>query len=239
MWWSLVLPGIVAYGRAHHVLKIVVAVALLTGGWLGWYLGVQHGRGVSEQKLLGEHAAEQEKGRVQQEELRIQLDSLRNERDVARETVRALRDSLDNSGRLALEDAAELQLYRRIAGAEGKAGLRVDDVQIVAGETDTDADALHITLAQVRGRDRVAGKLEAAVVGERDGVGQRVPITPAVGSAAAITFDLRFFETLVIPLPAGKPASVDLLEIDVWPRQAAHKPFQHVVAWGEILRRGP
>jgi hypothetical protein len=205
-------------------------VAVILAWWLGRDYGIAREREAQDVLIAGERGA----WLATRNLLESESTGLRIERDVARETVATLRLSLDTKQRLSIDDMAELQLYRRIEGADGHPGLSVDEVQIFDGEP----ASLHITLVQARGRDRVTGTLGITLIGEQAGKSQRQVIVSAA-AADAPGFDLRFFKTVIVPFEPALAAEVDLLEIDIKPRGKPHKPFQLVLPWGEIPRVRP
>ena len=151
---------------------------------------------------------------------------LRGERDMLRETVRSLRDALERADRLAADERAELELYRRVGADESAAGLAIDTLER-RGE---DPAVLRVTLVQVRGRDRVTGRVEIvpleadapALPPASTGEASAAPTATAPGTWSA-PFDLRFFETLEIPLDGPFPETV---EVRVVPADEPHAPFR-------------
>ena len=151
------------------------------------------------------------------------LAAAERERDIARATVESLRDELARSGELVAADRAELELYRRIGSDELPRGLALDSIERRAGPPPT----LALTLVQVRGRERVAGRVEVGVEGAETEDETGVTLWGA-------EFDLRFFETLEVPLQGLEGDFPEAIVVDVLPEDGRHEPFRRRIAREEI-----
>ena len=166
------------------------------------------------------------------------LERLAAERDVALAAAARLERRLDEAERAAEEGAAELALYRRIESGAAGDGLSIETVRLEAPGT-SDA-ALAVTLVQSRGRHRVTGSLSARLLdgGTGGGAGDATAagadgegVTPLGDGPAA--FDLRFFQTVRVPLgaaadrfdAAGEPPRV---ELEVAPAGDRHERFVEI-----------
>lgn len=155
------------------------------------------------------------------------VSALVRERDVALATITALRDQLERAERLDAEERAELELYRRVGGEELPSGLSIDSI-VRPRER---AEILLVTLVQARGRDRVRGRIdllsaspgEGATASRLQGERQRGPPPDAIASAR---FDMRFFETVELPLDLSAAPFPDELVISVVPEEGRHRPFR-------------
>lgn len=169
-----------------------------------------------------------------------ELAALVGERDMLRETVRTLRVELERADRLSASERAELELYRRIGADETAAGLAIDTLERGDGVPAT----LHLTLVQARGRDRVTGRVEIVTLGPRAAELPEGETTRELRAAladddsvpfASAPFDLRFFQTLELPLGASFPETV---EVRILPDSAAHPPFRKRFRRDDIPLRG-
>ena len=174
------------------------------------------------------------------------LERLAAERDVALAAAARLERRLDEAERAAEEGAAELALYRRIESGAAGDGLSIETVRLEAPGT-PDA-ALAVTLVQSRGRHRVTGSLSARLLD--GGAGGGAGDGPAAGAGAGAgagaagegvtplgdgpaAFDLRFFQTVRVPLgaaadrfdAAGEPPRV---ELEVAPAGDRHERFVEI-----------
>ena len=77
------------------------------------------------------------------------------------------------------------------------------------------------------------GQIGVALLGEKDGSNWREVIVEA-DSNAAPRFDMRFFQTLVVPVPEID-ILIDLVEIDVNPDGKRHKAFNFEMDWAGIV----
>lgn len=205
------------YRPARGVLLAALAVVGLI---LCWQLGVRSG-----QQTLGEDAVSRTSAL---ESALGELTEVRKQLAIARATEVELRNQMSQLMRLSADDRAELELYRRINNADAaSSGLGIDSVSF----TDDDAesgDLLHVTLVQSRGRGRVSGSLRVSVL--RDG--ETVAELAKVADGSLAEFDLRFFETVSLPLELDGLGAPDKLRIDVQPDDGTvHKDFTEERDW--------
>ena len=214
---------------SRRVLGGVLVVLLIV---TAWQLGERRGRRRAEARAAvlvadASRAAEATIDAVPDGALEAEAAAtLRGERDMLRETVRSLRDALERADRLAADERAELELYRRVGADESAAGLAIDTLERRGG----DPAVLRVTLVQVRGRDRVAGRVEVVPLGAdaralppESGREVLAALAEAVPGTWSVPFDLRFFETLEIPLDGPFPEAI---EVRVVPADEPHAPFR-------------
>lgn len=161
---------------------------------------------------------------------------MRAQRDLASTTSANLQLALKDLQAESLKHESTARLYKRIEGLEASSGLSVDTISKTQND-DGAANQLHVTLIQARGRNRVSGEVGVTLVGEKDGSEWRETIAE-VGTKTALNFDLRFFETLTVPLPemlADDDTHVDYVEIQVKPSGRPHKPFKTDKEWAGIV----
>ncbi len=160
-----------------------------------------------------------------------ELIELRTQRDVADASNAALQESLKEMQAQSLEQKSQKRLYDRIEGTDIGTGLNIDTI-IKVNNSDGETAELHITIVQARGRDRVKGQMGVALLGEKNDGNWREVIVD-VNSDEAPRFDLRFFQTLVVPVPEND-ILIDIVEIDVVPDGKRHKPFSYEMDWASI-----
>ncbi len=210
---------------------VVVAVLLLLG--VSWQFGRMS---VQRSAVATLDGAVEASARVRAEAERERLEA---ERDAALASLERLERALAERGRTSSEDAAELDLYRRIESGQGARGLTVEGLELV--DSDGADPALLVTLVQSRGRRRVVGNVSLGLLGPDDAdTGRSLgPPTP---------FDLRFFQTVRVPL--GADADVLVAEVgtdpDAWRVRVAvepdgdrHDPFVAIVPLGTKVATAP
>ncbi len=150
----------------------------------------------------------------------------------AKATVVALRDKLKSTTTMKAADDADLRLYRRIANLDDTEtrGLFVDEVTM-SKDFESDDVSLNILLIQTQGRNRIRGSVGATILPD---TGKPIKIIESSDERAP-DFNLRFFQTVHIPVPKTKGV-MDELEIHVKPTDKAHKPFIYRIPWKEIER---
>ena len=198
---------------------VVLGVAL---AWqLGHRRGVEDGARAMSRSIAARDEASAAIAVERRERHEAELAALARERDIARATIETLSEELESRGELAAEERAELELYRRIGGEESSSGLAIDAIERRAGPPAT----LAVTLVQARGRERVAGRVEVDPAG-RDGSA----VAGADGGPAwSADFDLRFFETLEIPLERLGEPFPEAIVVSVTPDEGGrHKPFRRL-----------
>jgi len=179
---------------------------------------------------LGEH---QSQIQSLDEKYRAEIDTLKAQRDVADASNRALQTTLKELEEQALDAQSAERLYQRIEGEDVSTGLAIDTVSKVT-DADGSVTELHITVVQARGRDRVSGRIGVALLGEKNDANWREIVVDA-SSDSAPRFDLRFFQTLVVPVEPDD-ILIDIVEIDVVPRGKRHKPFKFEQLWSGVLQ---
>ncbi len=205
---------------ARPILAIgVIAAALVCA----WQAGVHQARNVRDQ----DHASPMQS--VQGAEERIA--QLIEERDLARAEAVTLRERLSEATRVSADEQAELQLYRRISDTRVPVGLGVDKVRYSADNGRT-SGVLDVTVVQSRGRGRVAGELRVSLM--RDG--EALQVVDAWPDGSALVFDLRFFETLGIPLELAETGEPDAVVVEVMPDGDRHDDVSVKRAWNLVAK---
>ena len=234
----------------------VLAVLCVVAAWLaGSYQGHEYAR-----QQITEFQARSDAELLRQQALvsRQQLDLEQNilARDIADSRAAALQSELDESLKISADDAAELALYRRIGGTSSPRGVWVDQVSLVEGQS----DLLAITLVQSRGRDRATGRIGVALTGGTGGPDRYWVVTdsqsgvviekrdgkPMVAGSDAMTnissddlvtiesFDLRFFQTVLVKVKNITTIDPEYIEIFVQPEAKPLKPSVQRFRWAEI-----
>ena len=164
--------------------------------------------------------------------LRSETATAKQQHTEAKATVVALRDKLKSTTSMKAQDDADLRLYRRIANLDDSEtrGLFVDEVTM-SKNFETEEVSLNILLIQTQGRNRIRGSVGATILPD---TGKPITIVQSEDSKAP-DFNLRFFQTVHIPVPKTQ-GIMDELEIHVKPADKAHKAFVHRIPWAEIER---
>lgn len=245
------IPGLVFYGL---VLALCIPAA--------WLLGNKQAtqRAALQLEQL-QSLSDQEQSRLQfvVGTLETEKQQLALSLEIADSRAAALQAELDDTLRQSIDDASELALYRRIAGAETGNGLWVDSVT----RSGALPEELSITLMQAQGRDRVSGDIGLTFVGGRDGTDQRwlladaatgeleeapvgrdeiVNLQPdellvsSVGdSVVRVTpYEFRFFQTLLVTVGNITTINPDYVEIWILPEGEGSKPVVQRFRWTEI-----
>ena len=214
---------------ARTLTIVLVVVLSLLAGALGYRFANERG----EKRLAEVSAAMREGHQAELRNLtRLQsADSIEAglERDASQVALNLLQARLDEVQAENMAARQELDLYQRIASTSVRTGLGVDSYEWNGG----DDPWLAITLVQARGRNRVRGTVGITLLRERDGVTERKVISQP-GNDSGIEFDLRFFETLRVPMLGVEEFQPESLEIVVQPVGAQHKSFSDVVLWADI-----
>ncbi|PID60127.1 MAG: hypothetical protein CSB44_11605 [Gammaproteobacteria bacterium] len=224
----------VRQGLALALLGAAVGVAA------GWRLADR--RAEVRQQLVVAELAE-----TLSQEYAFEIDRLRAHSDddaerlaIAEASIAALETRLAASLEQDLADARELALYRRIAAADMPSGLAVDEVSLVGGEK----PALLVTLVQSQGRNRAQGKVGLdLLLTEAGTVGSEIEASePAVetivllepDSEDAPSFDMRFFQSIRLPLERTDFPDNASLRITVQPEGKRYKRFVKRIPWQQL-----
>lgn len=215
---------------SSHVLRwVFAAIAVVLAFLLGSVVGAYRERSAVITEL---NDAKTELASID-DKYQSELASLRTQRDIADASNRSLQDSLKQFQAQALDEQSAQHLYQRIEGDGFSSGLAIDTIAKVTDDQGVVTE-LHVTVVQARGRDRVKGRVGVALLGEKNNSNWREVIVDA-NSDSAPRFDMRFFQTLVVPIEADD-ILIDIVEIDVVPSGKRHKAFTFEQAWSGILQ---
>lgn len=203
-------------------------VAVVVSGLLGHHIGAKAER----EKIAVEFQELQEKLATIEQQSQAQLAKLRTQRDVADASNVSLQKSLKQLQAKSLEQESRQRLYENIEGNDRNSGLDVDTVTRVNDENG-EPQALHITVVQARGRNRVKGQIGVVLVGEKSGEPWREAIVD-VADESAFRFDMRFYQTLIVPI-TQQENHIDIVEINIRPDDKRHKPVSFATQWSGIL----
>ncbi len=203
-------------------------MAVVVSGLLGHHIGAKRER----EAIVVELQKQKANMAVVEQQNQAQIAQLRTQRDIADASNRSLQKTLKQLQAKSLEQKSTQRLYENIEGKDRSSGLGVDTITRVNDENGV-AEELHITVVQARGRNRVKGRMGVALIGEKSGEPWREEIADAAGDSAA-RFDMRFYETLVVPLPKYKN-HIDIVEISIEPDDKQHKAVNYSTQWSGIL----
>ncbi|ASJ71337.1 hypothetical protein [Granulosicoccus antarcticus] len=224
-----------------------------------WYAGNFQGHEYADERVAELQARADAESLQQQaltSRLQLELQQQTLARDIADTRAAELQADLDGSLKLSGDDAAELALYRRIAGTAGARGVWVDEVSIVEGQS----DLLAITLVQSKGRNRAVGRIGVSLTGGAGGADRKWVVTdsqsgvviekrdqkPHIITAESASkqssddaftiesFDLRFFQTVLVKVENITTIDPEYIEIFVQPEGKRLKPSVQRFRWAEI-----
>jgi len=212
-----------------HMMRWALAfVSVAVSGLLGHQCGVKQ-----ERETIAEELQDQQSHLMSLEkEYEAQVAALRTQRDIADASNVSLQKTLKQLQSESLEYKSTQRLYENIEGNDRSSGLGVDTVTRVNDENGNPKE-LHITVVQARGRNRVKGQVGVELVGEKAGAPWREVIAD-VAAKSALQFDLRFFQTLVVPIPESEN-HIDIVEIEVKPESKRHKSVSYATDWTSIV----
>lgn len=227
--------------NARMVRAIIVVVLAVASLYLSFELGrFQSGYSVLDarrQTTSYEGALTESNRRV--DELERQIAILETSRDIDQETYSSVETNLGELQTLIQEQEEELAFYRGIVSpGDGVAGLRIQNVEVLAGEGDA-THMMRVLLVQaIVHNDRVTGSVRATLRGTLDGEAAELGLD-ALGTesrATDIPYGFRYFQTLEtgLSLPEGfAPAEV---EIQVWPGSPRGETIVQSFPWAEVAR---
>ena len=219
---SSVLPSMKMMARLLAVIAVIVAA--IVGNHFG---------ATRERLMLAEELAERENNLPPlEEQVQQEMAELRTQRDLADSTNLALQDKLKEVQAELLDQKSKMRLYENIEGSDISTGLGVDTVTKVLDENGQLTELL-ITVVQARGRDRVQGRIGVMLIGKRDDINWR-EIIVEVEAEDAPRFDMRFFQTLVVPIP-DNDVLIESVEINVESDGKKHKPVSYKASWSSIF----
>lgn len=241
--------------------KAFLVVALMLCVPAAWLLGNSQAEDRSQQQLMAlQTGAEQEQLRLQASIKSLEDDIRQQELalEIAEARAAALQAEMDNSVKQSMDDKAELALYRRIAEADGERGVWVDELSRVESQP----DVLSITLVQSRGRDRAVGGIGVTLFSGKGGNNRRwilsggdsaewleVASAPLPGGQSSgelldsplsddvdkvASFDLRFFQTLLVKVENITTIKPEYVEIWIFPESERLKPVVQRFRWAEV-----
>jgi len=169
---------------------------------------------------------------AERDALRAQATTAVQQNKEASATVVALRDKMKKQSAMGLRDEADLRLYRKIANLDDTEtrGLVIDEVTM-SRNSETGNPTLNIRLIQTQGRNRIKGTVGASI---KPDTGKRIKLVDP-GDKNAPDFNLRFFQTVHIPVPKTTGV-MDELEITVQHGSKTQKPVVRTFPWDKIKR---
>ena len=172
------------------------------------------------------------------DDLERQIAILRTSGSIDRETYAGVEANLAELEARIQAQEEELVFYRGIVSpGDGVAGLRVQNVEVLAGEGEA-THTLRILLVQaIVHNDRVTGSVRLSLRGTLDGEATAFGLE-ALGTesrATDVPYGFRYFQTLDmgIRLPEGfEPAEI---EIQVWPRSPRGETIVQGFPWPAVI----
>lgn len=229
-------------GRA---IRAVVAVLALASLYLSFELGrFQSGYSVLDaRRESSTYETELADRNRRIDELERQVAILETSRDIDQETYSSVESNLAELQTLIQQQEEELAFYRGIVTpGDGVAGLRVQNVEVVAGEAEGGGEASHtlrVLLVQaIVHNDRVSGSIRATLRGTLDGEPAELGLD-ALGTenrATDIPYGFRYFQTIETGLTLPEAFMPAELEIQVWPGSPRGETIVQSFPWAEVAR---
>ena len=171
------------------------------------------------------------------DELQRQVAILETSSEIDQETYSSVETNLGELQVRIQEQEEELAFYRGIVSpGDGVAGLRIQSVEVVAGEDET-ARVLRVLLVQaIVHNDRVTGSVRARLTGTQNGEPAELglDVLGTESSATDIPYGFRYFQTLEVGIGLPEGFVPEDLEIQVWPRSPRGETIVESFPWAEI-----
>ena len=168
----------------HSMRWALALVSVVVSGLLGHHLGVK-----SEREAISIELQQQQiKLSAVEQQNQAQIAQLRTQRDIADASNVSLQKTIKQLQAKSLEQESKQRLYENIEGNDRNTGLDVETITRV-NDKNGEAQELHITVVQARGRNRVKGQINVALVGEKSGEPWREVIMDATTGSTA-RFDM-------------------------------------------------
>lgn len=223
---------------------ILKFAALLTLIVAGLYLFFELGRYQADySRLDAARAAAALQGEIaardrEIDDLERQIAILRTSGSIDRETYAGVEANLAELQARIQAQEEELVFYRGIVSpGDGVAGLRVQNVEVLAGEGEATHTLRLLLIQAIVHNDRVTGSVRLSLRGTQDGEAAAFGLE-ALGTesrATDIPYGFRYFQTLDmgIRLPEGfEPAEI---EVQVWPRSPRGETIVQSFPWPAVI----
>lgn len=224
------------------VVKAVVAVlAAIAALYLSFELGrLQSGYSVLDNRRQTEAFSEAIGERdFRIEELEREVARLETSRDIDSETYANIESNLTELQERIQQQEEDLAFYQGIVSpGDGVAGLRIQNVEIGAGEGEA-THVLGVLLVQaIVHNDRVTGSVRATVAGTLAGepVSYGLDELGAESQATDIPYAFRYFQNLQVGLALPDGFEPENIEVQVWPRSPRGETIVQSFPWPEAQR---
>jgi hypothetical protein len=173
------------------------------------------------------------------DDLERQVAILETSRDIDQETYSSVESNLGELQAVIQQQEEELAFYRGIVTpGDGVAGLRVQNVEVVAGEGEA-SHTLRVLLVQaIVHNDRVTGSVRATLRGALEGEPAELGLDAlgAESRATDIPYAFRYFQTIETGLTLPEAFAPAELEIQVWPGSPRGETIVQSYPWAEVAR---
>ncbi len=182
-----------------------------------------------QERMLRGEAVEQ---RNLIDELRQQVAMLETDAKIKAEAYRLVETRLGELQGKIQAQSEDLAFYQGIVSVDERQGPRVQDVLLSPGKAEG-AVVLRMVLAQaLRNGQRVTGKLEVAVAGQRDGEPAVIGLKELAGeSDGQLDFSFRYFQNLKSELRVPADFSPENVKITLRPKGGRAKTVEQAFAW--------
>ncbi len=165
-------------------------------------------------------------------ELEEKVASLETAAMVKAEAYRRVEDRLGELQARIQKQSEQLAFYQGIVGADQKAGLRVQDLEVLPGAR-PGTFSLRLVLAQALRNDRrISGKVELTVQGEQGGQPASLSLADlTVDHTAKLDFSFRYFQNLTTELSLPDGFLPSRVTVRLLPRGAKRKEVEKSFDW--------
>lgn len=219
--------------RAFVVIGVLCSLIVI---WIAYEIGqVRAGHNAFEARNRRAEVKERlDETRLQNDELRRKIALLETGSKIDKEAYRQVEQRLTDLQNEILAQREDLAFYRGIV-ADQQAGLRVQDLELVAGDDEL-SFSLRLVLAQaMRTSRRISGSVELLVEGMRAGEPQTLGLSE-LGVAAEqkksmAGFSFRYFQNLEADLVLPEGFAPERVIVKLKPKGSGAKPVEKTFDW--------
>lgn len=219
--------------RAFVAIGIVCSLIVI---WIAYELGqIRAGHNAFDARNRQAEIEEQLKeARGQNDELRRKIALIETGSKIDEEAYGQVEQRLTELQNEILVQREDLAFYRAIV-ADQQAGLRVQDLELLAGD-DESSFSLRLVLAQaIRTSQRISGSVELQVEGMRAGEPQTLGLSElgviAEQRKSLAGFSFRYFQNLEADLVLPEGFAPERVIVKLKPKGSGAKPIEKTFDW--------
>ena len=228
-------------GRPHRsILLYALGLAVLVaGGYLAFELG-RYEAGYSMLDAERQSEAYRQEIRALEDtvdELNRQLAIVETSSEIDRETYNQVESNLDRLQARIQSLEEELAFYRGIVSPQdGVAGLRIQDLEVVAADSEQHYVLKLILVQAIVHSKRVTGMVQVKLLGSLDDAAAEFGLDELVadGSAAELAYGFLYFQSFEqeLILPVG--FEPDTVEVQIWPTEPRSESTTMSFQWSAV-----